>query len=96
MGTLFIALSLSLSLQLFSSLLWEFPPAFSLPALWMIAFTSFVSCLSKISLRHLRSSVSKYCFVYFVCVLVVSGRRANLVSVVQSWLEAEVMPFYCT
>lgn len=33
----------------------------------------------------------KYHFIYFVCVFVVSDCWANMVSITQSWLEAEVM-----
>lgn len=55
-----------------------------------------LTCFSKISLYDPVSSVLNNCFIYFICVRVISKRRVNLVSVNSIWLETELMPFNFT
>lgn len=47
--------------------------------------TSFVHLFSVSDTQCFRN----YCFIYFVCVLVASGKRINLLLATPSWLEVE-------
>ena len=60
-----------------------------------MGFTSCVCLLSKLQSRTACYTMSaNSCLIYLSSFTVVFGRRASLISVILSWLEAKVLQFF--